>query len=266
MFTKYWNLTEKPFENTPNPKFMYNSIQHEEAFSRMLYVIRESKGAGLLTGVFGCGKTMLGRAITKELENDIYKVAYIVNPRMEEIDLLRMLAHYLGADNLPERKSDIIINIEKILVNNFQDGKKTVVVFDEAHTIEQKSVFEEIRLLLNFQVDDKFLITVLLFGQPELKEKVESNKQLLQRIAMRFHLEGLSSEDVKLYIRHRLDTSNGNHILFSEPSMKLIFERSGGIPRRINQICDMCLLTGYFKKKTQIDEAIVREAVESIEG
>lgn len=266
MYTNYWKIAEKPFENTPDPRFMYNSAQHEEAFSRMLYVIRESKGAGLLTGVFGCGKTMLGRAITKELENDVYKVAYIVNPRLEELDLLRMLAHYLGADNLPERKSDIIIAIERILINNYQDGKKTIAVFDEAHAIEQKSVFEEIRLLLNFQADDKFLITILLFGQPELKEKVESNKQLLQRIAMKYHLEGLTHEDVKNYIRHRLDVAGGQHIDFSETSVKMIFDRTGGIPRRINQICDMCLLTGFFKKREKIDDAIVREAIDSIEG
>lgn len=266
MYEEYWKLREKPFENTPNPRFFYNSRQHEEALARMTYVITEEKGAGMLTGVYGCGKTVLGKALLSELEKDVYRVGFVTNPRLDEVEILRMIAHHLGALELPVRKTDILIVIEKILTNNRKDGKKTVIVIDEAHTIDDRNIFEEIRLLLNFQLEDKFLLTLLLLGQPELKEKIEGNKQLLQRIAMRYHLDGLTGAETGNYIRHRLKVAGGQNIEFDSPSMRLIYERSGGIPRRINHICDMCLLTGYGNRVSSISEAIIRESLESLEG
>lgn len=265
MYEEYWGLKEKPFENTPDPKFLYYSPQHEEALARMFYVVRESKGAGMLTGVYGCGKTVLGRVLLAELQREIYKVAFITNPRLDDVELLRMISYNLGSPELPTRKTDILITLEKILVNNVKDGKKTVVLIDESHTIEDKNVYEEIRLLLNFQLEDKFLLTILLIGQPELKEKVEANKQLLQRIAMRYHLEPLSREETFNYINHRLKIAGGEKLEFAPGSYRLIHERAGGIPRRINQICDMCLFTGYGKKVKLISEEIVQEAIEGLE-
>lgn len=266
MYEAYWKLKEKPFENTPNPHFLFYSSQHEEALSRLVYVVKENKGAGLLTGVFGCGKTLLGRALLKELEKDLYKVAFITNPRMDAIDLLRIIAHHLGASEIPTSKSDILITLEKIINNNYRDGKKTLVVIDEAHTIDNKQVFEEVRMLLNFQLDDRFLITLLLFGQPELKDKIEENKQLLQRIAMRYHLEGLKKEETSNYIIHRLEVSGGSVSLFTPEALELIYERSNGIPRRINQICDMSLMVGFGKKATELDGKLVQEAIDSLEA
>ncbi len=264
MYEEYWGLKEKPFENTPDPKFFYNSSQHEEGLSRMIYVVREGKGAGLLTGVYGCGKTLLSRALLKELEQDIYKVALLTNPRLDDIEMLRMIAHSLGATELPTRKADILITLEKILKNNASDGKKTVVVIDEAHAIEDRNIFEEIRLLLNFQYEDKFLLNLLLLGQPELKEKVENIKQLNQRIAMRFHLEALNKEDISNYIVHRLKIAGVTRQIFSNDAISLIYEKSGGIPRRINQICDSALLTGFGKEVKIIDQELVKETVQSM--
>jgi len=265
MYEEYWGLKEKPFENTPDPRFLYSSNQHDEALSRLIYVVRENKGAGLLTGIFGCGKTLLGRALLGELEKDVYKVAYLTNPRMEDIDLLRIIAHHLGSPDIPISKSDILISLEKTFANNMRDGKKTVIIIDEAHIIEKDSVFEEIRLLLNYQLEDKFLLTLLLLGQPELKDKIESNKQLLQRIAMRYHLKGLSQDETERYIIHRLNIAGGTKDIFAPEARRLIFVRSAGIPRRINQLCDMSLLTGFSKKAENISEAIVVEAIESLE-
>lgn len=265
MYLEYWGLSDKPFENTPDPKFLFNSSQHEEALARMLYVVREGKGAGVLTGVFGCGKTVLSRVLLSELEQDIYRVAMITNPRLSEIDLLKMIIHYLGVSKIPQSKAEILIALEDILNNNLRDGKKTVIVVDEAHSIEEKGVFEEIRLLLNFQKDDRFLLTLLMFGQPELKEKIETNKQLLQRIAIRYHLSGLDINETRDYIVHRLQIAGGTGVGMTAPAIKLIFERSTGIPRRINQICDISLMTGFMKNVKVIDDAIVMEAIKSIE-
>jgi general secretion pathway protein A len=136
MYLEYWKLREKPFENTPDPKFFFNSAQHEEAFARMKYVVKEGKGAGVLTGVFGCGKTVMSRALMVELEHGVYKVALVINPRLNDIGILKMICHNLGKSGIPEQKADILIALEEILNNNMRDGKKTVIVIDEAHTIE----------------------------------------------------------------------------------------------------------------------------------
>lgn len=265
MYESYWNLTDKPFENTPDPKYLYASSQHEEGLSRMLFVVREGKGAGMLTGVFGCGKTMLARALHKALEKDVYKIAFLTNPRMDDVDLLRMLTYYLGGIEPPQRKSDVLIKLEQVLHDNQRDGKKTVVILDEAHAIENMSIFEEIRLLLNYQLEDRFLLTVLLIGQPELKTKVDNNKQLSQRIAMRYHLENLNEQETKEYIRYRLEIGGRKDEIFNEEATSVVFKRSGGIPRRINQICDMTLFVGFGKQISKIDPQIVEEAIESLE-
>ena len=264
MYEKYWNFKENPFENTPDTKFLYNSQQHEEGLNRMLYVVKEGKGAGLLTGVYGCGKTLLSRALMKELENSIYKVAIITNPRLDDIEMLRMIAYHLGATQPPVHKADILITLDKIFHNNLSDGKKTVVVIDEAHAIEDKNIFEEIRLLLNYQMEDKFLLTLLILGQPELKEKIEANKQLNQRIAMRFFLQALDKNDTENYIKHRIRTAGGNPAIFSDEATAMIHERSGGIPRRINQLCDTSLLTGYGKGAKIITGELVQETISSL--
>ena len=266
MYLDHWKLNEKPFENTPDPRFFYQSPQHKEGLSRLIYVVREEKGAGLITGTYGCGKTLLGHTLFAELEKDIYRVAFLTNPRLDDIEMLRMIIYLLeGQQQVPTRKADVLMSLEHVLASNMRDGKKTVIVIDEAHTIEQNSIFEEIRLLLNYQLENQFLLTLLLFGQPELKGKIESNKQLNQRIAMRYHLQGLTMEETAGYIEHRLLVAGGKSEIFEDNALSLVFERSGGIPRRINQICDMALLTGMTLKAEKISTNIIKEAIESLE-
>ncbi|MDI6839374.1 MAG: AAA family ATPase [bacterium] len=269
MYEAYWGLKEKPFENTPDPRFLYHSPQHDEALSRFIYVVREEKGAGMLTGVFGCGKTVLGRALCNALNKNIYQIAFVNNPHLKSVELLRAIARQLGAENLPEKitemSSDYFLEvINNILVNNVKDGKETVVIVDEAHVIDDIDVFEELRLILNFQFEDRFLLTLLLMGQPELREKIRKNKQLAQRIAMGYHLDPLSQEETWGYIAHRLEVAGGRSSIFTEQCLKPVYENSGGIPRRINQICDMSLVVGFDKKADKVDERIIQEAVEAL--
>lgn len=265
MYKEFYKLNEMPFENTPDPRFLYYSGQHQEALARMLYVIRARKGAGMLTGIFGCGKTVLGQVIFAELSKEKYKVVFVSNPRLDDVDLLRFIAYQLGVVDLPTRKADTLIILNEVLTNNLRDGKETVIIIDEAHSIEQISIFEELRLLLNFQTQQRFLLTLLLFGQPELIQKIETNKQLGQRIGIKCHLESLNRTETAEYIAHRLNVAGADErIFFSDKAIDMIFEFSTGIPRRINQLCDMALLSGFIKKQQMIDEQIVMEEVKGL--
>lgn len=269
MYEQYWNLKEKPFQNTPDPRFLYNSPQHEEALVRLTYAIEQRLGAAMLTGVFGCGKTVLGRTILNQLKKNIYRIALINNPQLSHIELLRSIAHHLGAKNLPIKKTELMTDyllevLEEMLQNNMKDGKETVVIIDEAHIINDSQVFEELRLLLNFQLEDRFLLTLLLLGQPELRQNIDNNKQLAQRIALAYHLDALSREDISKYILHRLKIAGREDPIFTDDSLKAVYENSGGIPRRVNQICDMSLFTAFGRKVENIDRETVQEAVDSL--
>jgi general secretion pathway protein A len=264
MYEAYWNLKEMPFENTPDPRFLYRSPQHEEVLARMRYAIQYRKGGGLVTGVFGCGKTLLVQTIFDEISQDRYKTAIINNPQLEYVELLRAIVRSLKAIDLPQKKTELSADyllevLGQILQNNVRDGQETVIIIDEAHVIQDERVFEELRLLLNFQLRERFLFTLLLLGQPELKQRIEDNKQLEQRIAIKCHLEPLALEDTKKYIRHRLEVAGQTKEIFNEGAIKLIQEHSGGIPRRINHICDICLLSGFSKRASLIDEETVRQ-------
>lgn len=269
MYLEYWGLKEMPFENTPDPRFLYYSPQHEEGLARLLYVVEQHKGAGMLTGVFGCGKTVLARALFNTLNKNVYQIACINNPHLKSVELLRAIARQLGAENLPEKLNEMSTDhfvevISNILLNNAKDGKETLVIVDEAHTIDDAEAFEELRLLLNFQVEDRFLLTLLLMGQSELKERVHKNKQLVQRIAMGYHLEHLSKDEMSKYITHRLEVAGGHKDIFAEDAFEAISANSGGIPRRINQICDMSLVTGFSKRIDKINTEVVNEAIDSL--
>lgn len=269
MYKTHWGFRAKPFENTPDPAFLYRSPQHEEAFSRVLYAIESEKGAALLTGVFGCGKTLLARALLRKLDPSIYKVGVINNPRMSIPELLMNIATKLGWRDFPLKQSEVLKNVvwdalESILKNNLRDGKRTVVIIDEAHSIQDADVFEELRLLLNFQADNRFYLTLLLLGQPELREKIELNKQLAQRIAIGYHLQPLDAAEVAHYVQFRLTKAGGRPDIFTPEALAQIYSYSGGIPRRINQICDVSLLTGLEHQDKEVTADIVKEAVASL--
>jgi len=262
MYKKYWRLTKKPFENTPDPDFFYHSSQHEEAFARLLYAIRERKGAAVLTGVFGCGKTVLGQALLRELSEDRYKIAFINYPLLSHMEFLLAVAKSLGSHDLPTKKTEVLTNLvlenlNNVLINNVRDGKDSVIIVDEAHIIEDPQILESLRLLLNFQLPNRFLLTLLLFGQPELREKIELNKQFEQRIAIKYHLTNLDLEDTFGYIAHRLRVAGRDEPIFTKEAVESIYEHTGGIPRRINRLCDICLLSGFAKNLNQIDESTV---------
>lgn len=267
MYNNHWNFNEKPFENTPDPRFMYYSNQHREAVSRLLYAIGQRKGAAILTGEYGSGKTVISRVITNRLlqEENIYNVALIVNPAVSIIGMLREILYQLGGETEKDsQKIEILRVLNERLYENMKADRHAVIIIDEAQTIDNESVFEEIRLLLNFQSDDKFLLTILLLGQPELKKKVGRIPQLEQRFSVKYHLKNLSLEETINYIQHRCRTAGREEKIFTDSAYKLIYGASKGTPRKINNICDISLMLGYTKKRDRIDEDIIRAVAEDL--
>ncbi|MFC1592403.1 ExeA family protein [Candidatus Omnitrophota bacterium] len=271
MYEQYWNLKEKPFQNTPDPRYLYLSNQHEDAMMKLSYVIAQGLGCGMLSGVFGCGKTLLGKAILNDLGKDRYRCAYIFNPCVSEpAELLRAVVRGFNPQSLPDKKTELLVDplLEKlhtILLDNAREGKENIVVIDEAHAIEDMRLFEQMRLMLNFQLENKFLLTLLILGQPELKDKVDAIKPLDQRVAVRCHLDHLNQADVDNYIKHRLKVAglaeSSQNTLFSKDAVEIIAKHSGSIPRRINTLCDLTLMSGFAKKQKKIETDFIKSVI-----
>lgn len=266
MYEEYWGLKEKPFENTADPRFLYESPQHEEALTRLRYAIFEGKGIAVLTGNFGCGKTVIAEKVMETIGRSAFEIASIVNPQFSAIELLRDIIYNLGfKEKLSDQKDEVVHKLLDVLNNNFDNGKRSVIIIDEAHLISDMLIFEELRVLLNYQRNHRFLMTLLLLGQPELKEKINNLKQFSQRVAIRCNLDPLGRTEVANYITHRLKVAGVQREIFKEDTYDYIFSQSGGIPRRINQICDMALFTGYGEGKDVVDSHIVEIVVKDLE-
>lgn len=266
MYKDYWKLLEKPFENTPDPRFIYYSQRHEEALSRMLYAVKEKKGAAMLTGEYGSGKTLLTRVLWQELQKgNHYQSVFILNPLLSGLEFIQEIVSQLSGTEAPPSKINLFHSLHKILYSNFNAGKHTVMIIDEAQAISVNEIFEEIRLLLNFQLNDSFLLTLVLLGQPELKEKINNLPQLRQRVAVIYHLSALSQEETKGYVKHRLEVAQAKTEIFQKDAFIEIYRYSGGIPRRINNICDMALLIGCSEELTKVNGPLIVEVAEDLE-
>jgi general secretion pathway protein A len=267
MYQEYWGFKEKPFENTPDPRFMYYSPKHEEALTRLLYAVREKKSAAMLSGEYGSGKTLLSRVVMAKLlnEDDRYKVALIVNPAITKKELLSEIVYQFGEETAKKNnKSELLHKLEDILYRNMNYKKHSVIIIDEAQAIKDESTFEELRLLLNFQLNEMFLLTLLLIGQPELKDKIDRIPQFKQRLAIKYHLDTLDLDETQGYIRHRCRLVGREEPLFSDSAINLIYNASRGIPREINNICDLCLLIGLGNKVSFINEDIAFQVIRDI--
>lgn len=257
MYTGYWQLDRKPFENTPDPEFFYLSSEHAEALERFLYLLEGRMGAGMLTGEYGSGKTTMIRVLRQRLDLEGYRMAYLDYPRFSSDGLLKEILYQLGeepaGDNLDCRH-----RLGDVLYRTSAAGAHTLVVVDEAQVIPENGALEELRMLLNFQLEDAFLVTVLLVGQPEFRERVRKIPQLDQRITVRYHLHNFDLDGTRTYIHHRLEHAGARNSIFTAPAVEAIYKSTLGTPRRINNVCDLCLFTGARQQVEQIGEEIVR--------
>ena len=263
MYLSYWGLRERPFENTPDPRFMYYSVKHKEALLNLLYAVSENKGAALLTGDIGCGKTLIARTLISKLDPEEYEIALVTNPLLGEDDLLREILYQFGIESGELNRIDILHHLNDFLFRNAQKKQKSILIIDEAQLIKDELVLEEIRLLLNFQLNDQFLLTLILLGQPELETKLKKIPQLDQRIGIRYNIEPLSLEDTGNFITHRLRSAGKDEVIFDEEAVSYIYRYSEGIPRKINTICDLSLVMGAARNLSHISKDIIQELTQS---
>jgi type II secretory pathway predicted ATPase ExeA len=260
MYLEYWGLQKFPFENVPDPEFMYYSSEHEEALARLVYAVKRNKGAVLLTGEIGCGKTTLSRVFIQQLANSEFDIGLMTNPSLEPIDFLKEVLYQIGLNPQSQSKSELLKILNDRMIENMKNNLTTLLIIDEAQLIS-KETFEEIRLLLNFQLNDRYLLTLVLIGQPELRDIIKGYKQLDQRIAIRYHLNPLNKDNTEKYVVFRLEKAGRTKNIFTAAAMEEIYSYSGGVPRKINNVCDLALLIGFNMKVEKIDIDIIKKVV-----
>ncbi len=260
MYLEYWGFQKYPFENVPDPEFMFYSPEHKEALTRLDYAAKRNKGAVLLTGEIGCGKTMLSRVFIKQLSESKFDIGLITNPASVPVDFLKEALNQFGLNSQSNSKTELLNTLNIALVENMKKGRTTLIVIDEAQIISEET-FEEIRLFLNFQLNDRFLLTLVIMGQPELRDKIRADKQLDQRITNRYHLNPLNVGNTRAYIAFRLEKAGHANNMFTPAAMEEIYNHSGGVPRVINNICDLALLVGFSMKIAKIDVDVIKKVI-----
>ena len=267
MYNAFYGFQEPPFNITPDPRFLFFSERHREAFNHILFGIRERKGFIQVTGEVGAGKTTVCRAILEQLDPGT-KTALILNPVLSGSQLLRAIVAELGLK--PERPDRIscLEALNRFLLDQLSEGHDVVLLIDEAQDLDA-DLLEQVRLLSNLETDQRKLLQIVLVGQPELRDKLNDKKlrQLRQRITVRFHLTPLSRDETEHYIRHRLHIAGGNgRPEFDRWALRRIHRYSKGIPRLINAVCDKALLCGYVMGEDRLGGAHVRRAIRELEG
>jgi len=256
----FFGLKQKPFSKTPDPSFVYLSKEHKEALARMQYGAEE-KEIIVITGDIGCGKTTLSRKLL-DLLDDTFVPYVIINPRGTPTQFLRNIVKGFSGKEPRYFKKDLMEQIYEILFSFYEKGKTPVLIIDEAQLITTKDIFEEIRIITNFQLDDENLISIILLGQPELKEKMQRGnwEAFKQRVGFFYHLGPLTEDETVKYIEHRLKVAGAKQNPFSEESARRIFHYSHGIPRVVNHIAQNALLIAFANEKKYIDKQTVDEA------
>ena len=262
----FFGLLQKPFNPTPDPRFLYPSPGHREGLAHLLYGVQEHKGFILLTGEVGTGKTTLLRALLSRLDSHTAS-AFVFDTTLPFEGLLEYILEDFGIAKSGVSHAQRLIALNNFLIERRRAGQNTVLVLDEAQNLDLRAL-EQIRLLSNFETDTDKLLQILLVGQPELLDKLNRPelRQLKQRISLRCHILPLTPAETREYIRTRLRIAGARDLgLFSDPAIMRIAEYSGGIPRLINTVCDHCLVIGYADQIRRIDGKVVEEAIEYFE-
>ena len=266
MIEQYWGLARKPFANTPDPAFVYDSPTFAEGFARLVYDVTEIRGGlSLVTGDVGCGKTMLARALTEKLEGTPHAVSLLASPRLTATQLLQAVGEATGMTQMPRAKHTLVRALGDHLAAVHAGGRRPTLLVDEAQLVPG-TLLEEIRLLTNYEDRTDKHLHVVLLGQPELLDQVTRRKQLDQRISLRFQLAPLEAEEVGDYLAHRLRVAGGDgRRVFGDDAIAALAERTEGVPRLVNNLATQALYVGAMRRAEAIDGALVHAVADDRE-
>jgi general secretion pathway protein A len=267
LYENFYGLKERPFNVTADPNFLFFSKKHREAFDHLIYGIKERRGFLEITGEIGTGKTTLCRALIGQLDEKT-KTAFILNSNLPETQLLFAIVTDFGLTVKPRTKISLLTELNKFLIEQLKAGSNVVLIIDEAQNLRSAQL-EQIRMLSNLETDKDKLIQIVLVGQPELREKLNSPEleQLRQRISVRYHILPLDKAEINDYIMHRLHIAGSDDsVKFGPDAISEIYEYSGGVPRLINLVCDRALLLGFTMEQREITLDMIKRSVEEIEG
>jgi general secretion pathway protein A len=268
MYTNYFGLTEEPFSIAANPRFLYMSPRHREALAHLLYGVRGDSGFVLLTGEIGTGKTTVCRCLLEQMPENT-DLAFILNPRVSVKEMLSSICDELGI-KYPGHDCSVktfVDAINRYLLERHADGRNTVVIIDEAQNLSV-DVLEQLRLLTNLETNERKLMRIILLGQPELETMLSSPelRQVEQRITARYHLQPLRRSEVGAYVLHRLAVAGLREPVFPARVISKLYDKTRGVPRLINIICDRAMLGAYVNSKRIVNRQILNKAAREVHG
>jgi general secretion pathway protein A len=275
MYEEFYGFGEKPFSLTPDPKYLYKSESHANAFELLQYAIRRREGFVVVTGDIGTGKTTLCRAILEQLDRKTF-TALVLNPFLSEDDLLRLILQDFGVVSRDEikrgrlagvSKQELIDTLNEFLLSLLPLGAGALLIIDEAQNLPRQ-VLEQIRILSNLETHKEKLLQIVLVGQLNLKDVLRAPelRQLDQRVSIRYELKPLTREETAAYVAHRLTIAGGGaQVSFTQKALDRVHRLSGGIPRLINLVCDRALLGGYSQRATRIVPQMVASAAHTLD-
>jgi general secretion pathway protein A len=268
MYEKFYGLTRSPFELSPDPRFLFPTPSHNEALAILNYGVLRQKGFVVVTGEVGTGKTLLLRSLLETIGRSNVAFAFIYNPRLSVPDFLSHVQTDLRLPFAGRTKGEMLSYLNDYLLVRSRRGATTAIIVDEAHLLDWE-LMEEIRLLTNLETSQHKLVQMVLVGQPELDQKLDSPelRQLKQRVSLRYQLRPLTLAELRRYVLHRLELAGANShrtTIFPDETLDVIYGYSGGIPRVINNLCANSLLSGYGKQMKEITIEIVREVASDL--
>lgn len=263
-YIEHFGLEREAFSNAPDARFYFDSEQHSQALVRFLRIVDSNKGLAVLVGGIGSGKTTLARRLLDTLSVDLYESSLLVmvHSGITPEWILTRIAMQLGVVNPAADRMTVLKQLYERLLEIEQEGRRAVVLIDEAQMLQTRALMEEFRGLLNLEIPGKKLLNLIFFGLPEVEECLRLDEPLAQRVALRYYLHSLDEASTVAYIKHRLQVAGAKNMLFSGPAVQLIYRYSGGVPRLINTLCDNCLFEAFMQNLP----GVVPQIVQSVAG